>query len=85
VYLSDGYPQATAEIDEYGGDPPVYLSDGYPQATAGRPEDKPSLRVYLSDGYPQATAMTRSEFNVWVSVPERRLPAGHSGGEGGGA
>jgi len=34
VYLSDGYPQATAPMNTSGAGPAVYLSDGYPQATA---------------------------------------------------
>ena len=35
VYLSDGYPQATAPSETVGNGGRVYLSDGYPQATAG--------------------------------------------------
>ena len=34
VYLSDGYPQATAGTREAIQRQQVYLSDGYPQATA---------------------------------------------------
>ena len=34
VYLSDGYPQATAFRLPGQTRQPVYLSDGYPQATA---------------------------------------------------
>jgi hypothetical protein len=34
VYLSDGYPQATASVSLTVETIEVYLSDGYPQATA---------------------------------------------------
>jgi len=34
VYLSDGYPQATAGSTSSSRRGAVYLSDGYPQATA---------------------------------------------------
>ena len=34
--------------------------------------------MYLSDGYPQATAGLRLPALAVRSVPERRLPAGHS-------
>jgi len=34
VYLSDGYPQATALVVHRNSRCSVYLSDGYPQATA---------------------------------------------------
>ncbi len=37
VYLSDGYPQATARLRSGGICKIVYLSDGYPQATASSP------------------------------------------------
>ncbi len=56
MYLSDGYPQATARIRGESVVKKVYLSDGYPQATAPVVECDMPYRVYLSDGYPQATA-----------------------------
>ncbi len=34
MYLSDGYPQATAQTGMGNAMNIVYLSDGYPQATA---------------------------------------------------
>ncbi len=34
MYLSDGYPQATADLPPILTVNQVYLSDGYPQATA---------------------------------------------------
>jgi len=56
VYLSDGYPQATAEEQVRPRRRAVYLSDGYPQATAISEAGSSGRKVYLSDGYPQATA-----------------------------
>ncbi len=56
----------------------MYLSDGYPQATAGNGSAPTARGVYLSDGYPQATAGFSLSPGVTQSVPERRLPAGHS-------
>ena len=43
VYLSDGYPQATALFVDANWAQTVYLSDGYPQATA-RGEGGPDRR-----------------------------------------
>ncbi len=78
MYLSDGYPQATARLRCVRRACRVYLSDGYPQATAAGFMDGGGGAVYLSDGYPQATAGKRRVDRRLASVSERRLPAGHS-------